>query len=276
MGAPLTLSIVGAGRLGRTLGRLWQRIGVVTLQDVLNRSPASSSDAAAFIGGGHAIADFAHLQAADLWLIAVPDDQIAGCCDRLAQSGKLTADSIVFHCSGALTSAVLKSAQDTGAAIASIHPIRSFAEPATLAENFNGTWCGVEGDAHALAMLTPLFTAIGAQFVAIDPAHKTLYHAAAVFACNYLVTLQDIAQAAYAQAGIAPELGAKLLEPLVRETVDNVFRVGPAAALTGPIARGDTATVERQQNAITAWNPAYGRLYSEMAIHTAALAAKKV
>jgi predicted short-subunit dehydrogenase-like oxidoreductase (DUF2520 family) len=111
--------------------------------------------------------------------------------------------------------------------------------------------------------------------VAIDAQFKTIYHSAAVFACNYLVTLLDVAQQAYAKSGIPPEASLKLIEPLVRETVDNVFRLGPAEALTGPIARGDLATAVKQYRAVSAWNKSHGRLYRQLGKLTAALAARR-
>jgi predicted short-subunit dehydrogenase-like oxidoreductase (DUF2520 family) len=247
----------------------------VQIQHIVNRSAASSAAAIAFIGAGQAVSSIDALASADITLISTPDDQIAACAHRLALSSRFKAHSMVFHCSGAHTAEQLDAVRQHGAAVASVHPIRSFAQAAVVADNFSATWCGVEGDAIALAILEPLFKTIGAQFVVLKSEHKTLYHAAAVFACNYLVTLQDVALAAYAQAGIAPEIGLQLLAPLVRETVDNVMRMGPAAALTGPIARGDVDTVARQQQAVMEWRADYGRLYEQLAEVTTALAARE-
>jgi predicted short-subunit dehydrogenase-like oxidoreductase (DUF2520 family) len=111
--------------------------------------------------------------------------------------------------------------------------------------------------------------------VPINADDKTIYHSAAVFACNYLVTLLDVAQQAYAKSGIPPDVALKLMEPLVRETVDNIFRLGPADALTGPIARGDLATVVKQYREVRTWNARYGRLYKQLGKLTAALALRR-
>ena len=270
-----TLSIIGCGKLGRTLGRLWHGSRTFTLFDILNRSTASAQEASAFIGAGSAAASCADLRNADVYLIAAGDDQIAACCNALAAAGKLQPGSIVFHCSGALSSFELAAASERGAAVASIHPIRSFAVPQQVAGHFAGTWCGSEGDAAALAVLGPAFSAIGAQLVNIHREQKTLYHAAAVFASNYQVTLIDIAQQAYVAAGIAPELALKLIEPLLTESAANAFRLGPAAALTGPIARGDMATVARQYQAIQEWQPRVAQLYRQFAGLTTDLARRK-
>jgi predicted short-subunit dehydrogenase-like oxidoreductase (DUF2520 family) len=276
---PTTLSIIGCGKLGRSLGLLWQRCSddprAFILRDILNRSRASGQQACNFIGAGKAATSFDDLHPADVFLIATGDDQIAACCDALAAAGKLQPGSIVFHCSGALSSYELASATAAGAAVASIHPIRSFASPQQVADSFAGTWCGSEGDTAALAILGPAFEAIGAQLVTIEREQKTLYHAAAVFASNYLVTLIDVAQQAYVAAGIAPELALKLIEPLLSESAANAFRLGPAAALTGPIARGDLATVARQTQALRQWRPQLAGLYEQFATVTSELASRK-
>ena len=270
-----SLSIIGGGKVGRTLGRLWVDARCVVLVDVVNRSPHSAQEAALFIGAGRPIDSYGDLQPADIYLIATPDDHIEQSCHTLAETGVLNSASIVFHCSGAKSASILRAAAQCGAAVASIHPIRSFASPEQLIADFAGTYCGAEGDPRALATLNKLFAAIGATLVAIDSECKILYHAAAVFASNYLVTLLDAAQQAYIEAGVAPDTALKLMEPLVRATVDNVFRLGPAPALTGPIARGDLATVRVQQQAVTDWQSGYGDLYREFAKLTMELAARR-
>ena len=133
----------------------------------------------------------------------------------------------------------------------------------------------MEGDQRALDILQPAFAEIGAQCIDIDAGFKTVYHSAAVFASNYLVTLLDIARNAYVRAGIDPGAALEVLEPLVRGTVDNVFRSGPAEALTGPISRGDMATVVRQYRAVKEWDEEYGNLYKQLAKLTADLARRR-
>ena len=111
--------------------------------------------------------------------------------------------------------------------------------------------------------------------IMIDAAQKTLYHAAAVFASNYLVTLVDVAMQCYGEAGIAQETALQMIAPLLRESAENAIRLGPAAALTGPIARGDMATVAFHQHALLQWRPAHAALYVQLAEATAALAASR-
>jgi predicted short-subunit dehydrogenase-like oxidoreductase (DUF2520 family) len=268
------LNIVGAGQVGRALGRLFHARGVFAVQDVLTRSSASAQAAVAFIGAGRAVESIAGLRPARVWMLAVLDDRIAELARQLAASADVKG-VVVFHCSGAKASAELEALRAAGAFVASVHPVRSFADPQQVAAAFDGTFCGVEGDAEALALLDPAFTAIGARTVAIDASAKTVYHAASVFASNYLVTVLDAALRAYQAAGIPEDVARELARPLATETLANVFRLGPETALTGPIARGDAATVARQQAAIDAWNPPTGALYEALAAATWDLAARK-
>lgn len=270
-----TLTIIGSGHLARTMGRLWQGHRNIALRDVLSRTAANAKTACDFIGGGRPLDAYAGLAPADIFLIATPDDQIAACCARLVASGMVRPGVVVFHCSGALPAAVLAAAAACGAFTASIHPVRSFASPEQVARSFAGTWCGVEGDDAALAVLRPLFIDIGAKLVDIDPAAKTVYHAAAVFACNYVVTLLDVAVQAYAHAGIPEAVAMQMMAPLVQKTVDQALSAGTVAALSGPIARGDMATVAAQQSAVTAWDADKGALYALLAKETIALAQRR-
>lgn len=271
-----TLSVIGCGKVGKTLVRLWHERATFQLLDVVNRSSVSAQQACDFIGGGRSVTAIADLRPADIYLIAVSDDQIAVCCEALAACGKLSERSIVFHCSGALTSNALASASAQGAAVASIHPIRSFADPLTVVQNFADTYCGSEGDPSALSTLILAFGNIGGCCVTIKPENKILYHAAAVFASNYLVTLIDVARQTYIEAGLTPEVALRLIEPLLSESATNAFRLGPAAALTGPIARGDMGTVKQQREAVQHWNPEVAGLYRQFEILTLNLAQQKL
>lgn len=270
-----TLNIIGCGKVGKVLGRLWNDNGTFIIQDVVNRSIDSAAKATAFISAGRPVRQVDDLRPADVHLIATPDDDIASMCRQLCGSALLQTGNIVFHCSGALASSALRPILPGEIAVGSAHPIRSFADPAETAANFAGTFCGIEGDEAALELLRPAFSAIGAEVVAIDPEFKSIYHSAAVFSSNYLVTLLDVALNAYEKAGIAPDTALRLMEPLVRGTVDNVFRLGPTDALTGPIARGDTATVTRQYRAVRIWDDRYGSLYDQLAKLTADIATRK-
>lgn len=269
-----SLSVIGGGQVGRVLGRLFSRAGAFAVQDVVARSADSAAQAAAFIGSGTPAAAGGALRPADAYMLSVTDDQIIPACEALARAVPLRG-AVVFHCSGALASDRLAAARAAGAHVASMHPIRSFADAEAVAAGFAGTFCGVEGDRQALDLLLPALAAIGARAVQIDPAAKTVYHAAAVFASNYLVTVIDAALRAYQAAGIPEAVARELARPLALESMENAFRLGAAPALTGPVARGDMATVLRQQDAVMAWDAATGQLYRALVPPTIALAERK-
>lgn len=259
-----TINVIGCGNVGKTLARLWAQNQVFVVGSVLNRSLKSSQRAVEFVGAGQAIDDFAQMKAADLFLISASDDSIEACGRALCEAGLVKRDSVVFHCSGSLPSALLHPAQAMGAHVASVHPVKSFADPNEAAQSFRGTFCAIEGDAPACDRLRPAFEALGAALFDVEPRHKTIYHAATVFACNYLVALMETSYRCFQQAGIPRDTAATILKPIVTGTIDNVFRYGPARALTGPIARGEATLVQEQCAQLGLWDQRLQRLYQEL------------
>jgi len=256
-----TLNIIGPGRVGLTLGALLVRKGLCALQDVLSAEFVTAEAAVAFIGSGRAVRKLADMRPAALWLLTPPDGAIASMASALAATGNVRAGDVLFHCSGAQAASILSPLVACGAKLASVHPLKSFAEPERALESFAGTWCTVEGDAAALALLRPLFAQLGARVAQIDPAGKTLYHAASVLVCNDLTALMESGLRAYESAGLDRATAQSMMEPLVRETLDNVFALGTVRALTGPVARGDAAVVSRQLAALTALDPRLAEAY---------------
>jgi predicted short-subunit dehydrogenase-like oxidoreductase (DUF2520 family) len=269
---PLTVNIVGAGRLGRCLGRLLAALPDTEVQAVVTARPHSAAQAVAFIGAGRAGNGLAGLMPADLWLLTPPDAALAPVAAELAAAAVLRSGDVVCHCSGALPSSLLAPLRDAGAEVASVHPLKSFADPAAAAATFAGTWCTAEGDAAALQCLQPLFEALGARVVRIEASGKTLYHAAAVLMCNDLVALMEAGLRSAEAAGLARGAAQAMFEPLVRETLDNVFRLGPARALTGPVVRGDAAVVLAQHEALQALDPRLAGVYRALAVMALELA----
>ena len=175
-----TLNIIGAGRVGRALGRLWQCAGAFDVQDVLSGTPHGARSAATFIGRGRAVAWLEDMRPAEVWMLTPPDARIGACCTALAANALLRAGDIVFHCSGSLSSRELAGATGRGVHIGSVHPLKSFADPAIAVATFAGTYCAAEGDEAALAVLRPAFERIGARVTEIAPQQKVAYHAASV------------------------------------------------------------------------------------------------
>lgn len=268
----LKLNVIGAGRAGRTLARVFATTGAATLGEVFDASADAAAAARQFIGSGRAVASLAQMSRAEAWMLTTSDDQIAAAGKTLAASGLLSAGDVVFHCSGATPSRDLKEVLPASTPVASVHPLRSFADPEAAARTFSGTYCAAEGDESALRVLEPLFAAAGARVSRIDPEFKTIYHAASVIVCNYLTALMESGLRSYAKAGLERDHALRMIEPLVRETLDNVFRLGTVNALTGPIARGDAAVVERQVEALAGWNASVAAVYRDLGMFAAELA----
>jgi predicted short-subunit dehydrogenase-like oxidoreductase (DUF2520 family) len=259
-----TLNIIGGGRAGRTLGRVWTQNGTFAIADVLDRTLELAENAVDFIGSGRAIGALSSMRGADVWMLTPPDDEIVNCGKALTASGLLQSGNVVFHCSGATPSRDLAAVMPAGIGVASVHPLKSFADPDLAAQTFAGTYCAAEGDATALAVLKPAFEAGGARISEIDPQFKTIYHAASVIVCNYLAALIETGLRGYEKSGFTRDEALRMSEPLVRETLDNVFRLGTVQALTGPIARGDFEIVDRQLGALQAWDPQVAAVYRSL------------
>ena len=263
------LNVIGTGRVGQTLARLWQERGLCQVQDLLARSEGSAAKAQAFIGGGRVATGLDDLREAELWMLSVPDTQVADVAARLAESLRargLTRPALAFHCSGFLPAAAMAPLQALGWPAASVHPVLNFASPEAGVARFAGTPCGLEGDASAKDALRPLFEAIGGECFEVQGEHKPLYHGAAVFASNFLIVLQAIGREAWQAAGVPADMVPRVNEALVRATLENTLALGPAGAIVGPAARGDTAVVQMQGDRVAQWHPEAGRIYREMSV----------
>ncbi len=270
-----TLNIIGAGRAGRTLAALWRERSVFSIQDILNRSAASAQAAAAFIGAGRVCASVQAMCPADFWLIATPDGELVHAGQTLVSSGLLRSADVVFQLSGATPSTELAAVLGDSVLLASAHPLKSFADAGDARRTFEGTYCAMEGSAAALAVLRPAFEQIGAQVTEIAPQFKTVYHAASVMVCNYLTALMEAGLQCYEKAGLPRATARAMMEPLVRETVDNVFKLGTIKALTGPIARGDHAVVQRQMAALSECDPSLAAVYQSLGAIAVSLSREK-
>lgn len=267
------LNLYGAGRLGQTLARRWHDNHTLSLGQVFTRSLASAQQACDFIGAGQACAPDCPLQAADIWLLACPDQALTGACQVLAASPAVRPGDLVLHCAGSQSSQLLAPLRARGCLIASVHPAHAF-NPAQSLSSFAGSLCAAEGDAAALEQLKPLFEAIGGHWLELQTEHKARYHAATVMASNYLVTLLDQAQQLARSAGLSDPQARALLAPLARGALDNVLNNPAEAVLTGPVSRGDTATVLAHLQALAA-DKVIADLYHAQALATLALAGRQ-
>ncbi len=208
-------------------------------------------------------------RAGDIVFITTPDGLIESICGDLAQQNALGPKTMVFHLSGAHSSEILAQAKQAGAVVGSIHPLQSFTlyEPGQ-ANPFEGINISVEGDPDAVCQGKDIAAALGAQAFAIPTESKTLYHASAVVASNYLVTLMRFALTLLMETGLREDVAFEILSPLIQGTLSNIGSKGCTRALTGPVVRGDHETVSRHLADIDEKIPQFSTLYRLLGTHT--------
>jgi predicted short-subunit dehydrogenase-like oxidoreductase (DUF2520 family) len=259
-----TVSIVGAGRVGRTLGRrlheLGWRVGGVTC-----RSTSTAREAVRAIGAGQALSGLTHqILNSRVILITTPDGAIEGVAKNLAQlGGKEWSGKVVLHTSGALDSGPLQSLAELGAATGSMHPMQTFSNQNS--PDLAKCIFGIEGSPGAMQMARKMIRQMGGVAVRLSGANKAAYHAAGSFACAYVLALMETATRLLMTQGFKRRQAMRALLPLTRQTLDNFERVGPLAAWTGPLARGDFSTIERHVKALADFQPAYLEAYKTLA-----------
>jgi len=245
-----SFSIIGAGRLGTSLGaalagRGWRPEAVV------DRDLAAARAGRRIIGGGTATTSLAAAAAAaGPVIIAVPDGAVSRTAAGLARARGSWADRVVVHTSGLLPAAVLAPLARRGARVASLHPAQSFPQKGMPPSAFEGITWGLEGDAVAIEAAEAMVRDLHGNILLLAARDKALYHAACALASNALVALEWTAVGLFGRAGIAPDAAAEALLPLVQGTLQNVKSLGLENALTGPILRGDVATVEAHLEAL--------------------------
>lgn len=260
-------NIIGAGRLGKAIALALHATGQVSIQALCNSNLASAERACVAIGAGNPVATVQQLPAADLTWIACSDDSIADVVRSLLENSALKSGSVVVHSSGVLDSTVLAPLQDRGCFIASLHPLKAFAADFLDEHAFQLVHCVLEGDIQACLYLTDLFEDLGAKLIRIRPESKALYHAAAVMASNYLITLAACSEALFKQAGIEANQTQNMILSLMQSNLNNInAKNAIAASLTGPLARGDMQTIERHLAAIS--DPLISALYKTAGLAT--------
>jgi predicted short-subunit dehydrogenase-like oxidoreductase (DUF2520 family) len=241
-----SLTLIGAGQVGKVLGYLFcHKIGL-KLDFILTNSLVSGQAAYEFIGSGQAASDYSQLKPTDYYLIATPDETIRACAEQLAQNGLLSSNTCVIHCSGALSSAELVAAKAKGAQIASLHPVKSFVDPKLSITTFSETYCAIEGDPAICKTLMQWVQALGGNPFTIAAQQKLIYHSALVIASNYLVALTETALKSLEMVGLERRQAMQILQPLMRHTLEQIFSQGTMQALSGPIARGEVDIVSKE------------------------------
>lgn len=251
------VGFVGAGRLAAALASGLVETGYRVTAVASQHLSAAQALATALGRNVEFTTDAARVAArCDLVFLTVPDIAIAPASRSIPWERR----HLVVHCSGALGLDALAAVTAAGGIPGCLHPLQSFPSRSPEPERFRGIFCGVEGVDPLGALLERMVTVLGAQPFRLEGVDRTLYHAAAVFVGNHVVALASAAGRLWTLAGLPDHLGREALSPLLLAAAANVARLELGDALTGPLARGDVATIEAHLRALVA-DPALSELY---------------
>lgn len=270
-----SFAIVGCGRVGTAFAKYLRASGY-PIAGVACRTRPSAQLLADLVGTERvSTTPWDITPGAEVVFITTPDDKIEPVCQLIAEKNGFAQRAVVLHSSGALPSTILSAAKSCGAAIGSLHPLQSFASKTFDKNPFPGIITDIEGDPAAVDVARAIASDLETHSLLIKTEAKTLFHASAVVASNYLVAVLDLAFAFISEAGVSRKEAWDVLQPLVKGTIANVGKVGIPEALTGPIARGDVETVAWHVRDIEKNTPALGPLYKSLGLHTIQVAMAK-
>ncbi len=264
------VGIVGTGRVAQALGRLLRERGS-TVVAVAGRDPVRTAEAARFIGacGVAALEEIGRL--AGRLVIAVSDDAVAEVAAKLAPCARK--GGVALHTCGVRGSEALKTLSAVGVHCGALHPLATVPSATEGLRTLIGAAYGFTGDEAVRGWAGEMVEALEGEMYDVPESGRALYHAAASLACNSIPSLLDAAARMLAGSGAVSGADAlRLLEPLVRSSLENTFRLGPEAALTGPARRGDASTLLLHLEALASQDPAIGDLYRAHGLWQLALA----
>lgn len=239
--------IVGAGRMGLALGTALRQEAAVEHLTYQGRGheppPHPLFDAGPERGAEYRMGPYPVPSDTTILILAVPDSKLGDVAYDLSTQGPAPAGCAALHLSGALSTDALGPLHAVGYSVGSMHPLQSVADPWSAGDRLVGSAFAVAGEPGAAAAARRLVDELGGRVLVIPPAMRPLYHAAAVFASNYLIALIAISVHLLQDAGVSSDDALPAILPLIRGTLDNVQKLGVPAALTGPIARGDPDTI---------------------------------
>lgn len=234
---------IGAGKVGCSLGKFLAIHGA-KVTGYYDRDTEAASEAANFTETACYRTTREVVESCDMLFITVPDGLIADVFQEIKEyniKGKF-----ICHCSGSLSSQeVFAGAREAGAYAYSLHPLFAVSDRFETYRELGDAFFSVEGDPDRLDDMSAFLTKAGLRFQVIDPASKTKYHLAAVYASNLICALLGQADLLLQECGFSEEDALRAISPLVLGNVQHTLDVGPAAALTGPVERGDTATLKK-------------------------------
>ena len=265
----IKLGFIGAGTIATALAVALSHKGYPVVA-VSSRSQQSTDKFARLIDSCQAYSSNQEVaDAAELVFIATPDDVIASVVTEI----KWQPGQSIVHCSGADSTDILAPAREAGAAVGAFHPLQTFV--GLRQENLPGITYTLEAEEPLLTTLKEIATTLGGRWIVLKAEDKILYHAAAVFACNYLITLVKIATDLWQSFGIPPQQATQALLPLLRGTINNIDATGIPRCLTGPIARGDSGTIKKHLDALQKAAPELIATYRELGLKTIPIALSK-
>jgi predicted short-subunit dehydrogenase-like oxidoreductase (DUF2520 family) len=258
-----TLAIVGAGRVGRALGRRLRELGW-TIGAVVTRNEPSARKATRFIGAGKPQAGLTRrVLLSSVILICTPDSEIAEIVAELARIGaEELRGHVVLHTSGALDATLLHPLRAQGAAVASMHPLQTFA--GVSVPPLEGKLFAIEGDLIAVRAARKIARELGAAPTTIEPGKKPLYHAAGALAAGHTLVVIESAVQLLMSLGIKHSEAVRAILPMTRQVLENYEHLGPRAAWTGPLARGDYEVVAKHLNVLQDYSPEYKQAYEAL------------
>jgi len=266
-----TLGFIGAGTVATALALGLSSRGRRVVA-VSSRSRSSAEELAQAISGCRAFGrNQAVADAAELVFVTTPDDAIAPVVSEI----RWRPGQSVVHCSGASSTDILEPAREHGAQVGAFHPLQTFASVEQAMENLPGSTFAIEAVEPLLSILKDMAGDLDGHWVELKANDRVIYHAAAVIACNYLVTLVGLSTALWQTFGIPPDQATQALLPLLRGTIHNIETLGIPQCLTGPIARGDTGTIRKHLLALQRAAPALLSAYVELGLHTIPIALAK-
>ena len=238
-----SFSLVGAGRVGTSLGKALSEIGY-TLKSLSCATQREAEETRRIIGKGKPSTDnIDTAQNAELLFITVPDERIEPVVQELASSPLSWQNKTVFHCSGFLPSAVLQPLKTKRASTASLHPIQSIPSKETAPSVFQNIYFSLEGEKRAILLGQKIVHDLGSRSIQIKPEDKPCFHAALSISSNFLVVLIDSVLNLLKSAGLSETKAIQILRPLLNGTLRNISNNNVRTALTGPLIRGDRQTV---------------------------------
>jgi predicted short-subunit dehydrogenase-like oxidoreductase (DUF2520 family) len=263
--ARLRVGVVGSGRVGSALGAALLRAGheIVAASAV---SATSRARAERMLPGAQILPPDEVIAAADFVLLSIPDDALRPLVAGLADAGAWRPGLLVAHTSGAEGIAVLDPAAARGVLALALHPVMTFAGRPEDVDRLLGAAFGVTAPDELRPVAESLVVEMGGEPLWVPEAARPLYHAALSIASNHLVTLVNDALSLLDGAGV--EAAEQLLAPLLSASLDNVLRLRDAA-LTGPVARADVATLHKHRRALAESAPELLPSYLAMARRTA-------